>query len=140
MLPRYRPSLGIFNTRVYYSTRVLCSSRASSVVFPSRLLTHKLFSQLAAASRALSRLYPTSTHYTSRSFRTISTMATATQIHLSPSTDSGVYSSNVTEEGARAASEVLQEDMQIHHVFFNERGFHSMHLPLCLSDKCYLTD
>lgn len=53
-------------------------------------------------------------------------MATATKIHLSPSTDAGVYSSNATEEGARVASEVLQEDMKIHHVFFNEKGFHSM--------------
>lgn len=58
-------------------------------------------------------------------------MATATKIHLSPSTDAGVCSSNATEEGARAASEVLQEDMELHHVFFNEKGFHST-LTLCL--------
>lgn len=53
-------------------------------------------------------------------------MATATEIHLSPSTDSGIYSLNVSEEAARAASEVLQEDMENHHIFFNEKGFHSM--------------
>lgn len=52
-------------------------------------------------------------------------MATATKIHLNPSTDAGIYSSNVTEDGARAASEVLQEDMEKHHVFFNDSGFHS---------------
>lgn len=53
-------------------------------------------------------------------------MATATKIHLSPSTDTGVYSSGVTEDAARTASEVLQEDMATHHVFFNDDGFHSM--------------
>ena len=53
-------------------------------------------------------------------------MATATKIHLSPVTDSGIYSSNVREDAARTASEVLQEDMAKHHVFFNEQGFHSM--------------
>jgi sulfur relay (sulfurtransferase) complex TusBCD TusD component (DsrE family) len=53
-------------------------------------------------------------------------MATATNIHLSPATDSGIYSSNVREDAARTASEVLQEDMEKHHVFFNEEGFHSM--------------
>ncbi|KAJ5573774.1 uncharacterized protein N7459_008201 [Penicillium hispanicum] len=52
-------------------------------------------------------------------------MATATKIQLSPSTDSGVYSSGVREDAARVASEVLQDDMAAHHVFFNERGFHN---------------
>lgn len=53
-------------------------------------------------------------------------MATATKIYLSPSTDAGVYSSGVREDAARTASEVLQEDMTTHHVFFNDEGFHSM--------------
>lgn len=54
-----------------------------------------------------------------------SNMATATEIHLSPATDSGVFTAGTTEEAARAASEVLQEDMENHHVFFNDEGFHS---------------
>lgn len=58
-------------------------------------------------------------------------MATATKIHLSPTTDAGIYSSKVTDEGARTASEVLQDDMKHHHVFFNEKGFHSMYLLRC---------
>lgn len=58
--------------------------------------------------------------------RTLSTMATATKIHLSPTADSGIYSSNVREDSARTASEILQEDMAKHHVFFNDSGFHSM--------------
>lgn len=60
-------------------------------------------------------------------------MATATKIHLSPTSDTGVFSTGVREDSARAASEVLQEDMQIHHVFFNYIEFHSMSsdFPLC---------
>jgi UDP-N-acetyl-D-mannosaminuronic acid transferase (WecB/TagA/CpsF family) len=52
-------------------------------------------------------------------------MATATEIHLSPAMDAGVFTAGATEEAARAASEVLQEDMENHHVFFNDDGFHS---------------
>ncbi|KAL2851188.1 hypothetical protein BJY01DRAFT_209318 [Aspergillus pseudoustus] len=54
-----------------------------------------------------------------------SSMATARKIHLSPLTDSGVWSTGVTEGSARAASEVLQEDLEKHHVFFNNMGFHN---------------
>lgn len=52
-------------------------------------------------------------------------MATATEIHLSPATDSGIFTTGTTEDAARAASEVLQEDMENHHVFFNDSGFHN---------------
>ncbi|KAJ5104657.1 hypothetical protein NUU61_002004 [Penicillium alfredii] len=52
-------------------------------------------------------------------------MASATTIHLSPATDSGVFSSGVREDAARTASELLQEDMELHHVFFNNQGFHN---------------
>ncbi|KAJ5995633.1 hypothetical protein N7481_002610, partial [Penicillium waksmanii] len=37
----------------------------------------------------------------------------------------GVFTAGATEEAARAASEVLQEDMENHHVFFNDEGFHN---------------
>jgi UDP-N-acetyl-D-mannosaminuronic acid transferase (WecB/TagA/CpsF family) len=56
-------------------------------------------------------------------------MATARKIHLSPETDKGIFSSGVREDTARAASEALQLDMENHHVFFNEQGFHST-IPL----------
>jgi hypothetical protein len=52
-------------------------------------------------------------------------MATARKVHLSPLTDSGVWSTGLTESSAKAASEVLQEDLEKHHVFFNNMGFHS---------------
>jgi hypothetical protein len=51
-------------------------------------------------------------------------MATARNIELSTS-DSGIYSAGVREDAARAASEVLQDDLEKHHIYFNNMGFHS---------------
>ncbi|GMG14408.1 unnamed protein product [Aspergillus oryzae var. brunneus] len=51
-------------------------------------------------------------------------MATARKIELSTS-DSGVYSAGVREDAARAASEVLQENLEKHHIYFNDSGFHN---------------
>ncbi|RHZ54690.1 questin oxidase family protein [Aspergillus thermomutatus] len=51
-------------------------------------------------------------------------MATAKKIQLSTA-DSGIFSVALSEDSARAASEVLQEDLEKHHAFFNERGFHN---------------
>ena len=56
-------------------------------------------------------------------------MATATKIQLSHLTDLGIFSHGVREDAARAASEVLQEDMNSHHLFFNDLGFHSKLFP-----------
>ena len=130
MLVRYRPRLGIFNTRVYQPTRASCFSE-SATIFSSSSLACKYSPRLAAVLRDLSQPYLKCTYILSHSSRTVSTMATATKIHLSPATDAGIYSSKVTDEGARTASEVLQDDMKRHHVFFNEKGFHSMYLFLC---------
>ncbi|KAK4868734.1 hypothetical protein LT330_006936 [Penicillium expansum] len=55
-------------------------------------------------------------------------MATATKINLSPVIDSGIYSSRVREDTARTVSEILQEDLASHHVFFNDQHFHN-HIP-----------
>ncbi|KAL4933814.1 questin oxidase family protein [Aspergillus undulatus] len=52
-------------------------------------------------------------------------MATARKIQLSPQTDTGVWSTGVTEDSAKAANEVLQEDLEKHHVYFNNMGFHN---------------
>jgi hypothetical protein len=51
-------------------------------------------------------------------------MATAKKIQLSTA-NTGIYSVELREDSARAASEVLQEDLEKHHMFFNESGFHS---------------
>ncbi|KAJ5958157.1 uncharacterized protein N7479_005307 [Penicillium vulpinum] len=61
---------------------------------------------------------------------TSSRMATATKIQLSPVTDAGIYNSNVREDTAQIASEILQQDMASHHVFFNDKRFHKTdHIP-----------
>ena len=52
-------------------------------------------------------------------------MATARKVHLSPTADTGVWSTGITEESARTASELLQQDLEQHHVYFNNMGFHS---------------
>ncbi|KAJ6070795.1 hypothetical protein N7467_012114 [Penicillium canescens] len=54
--------------------------------------------------------------------------ASATRINLSPATDSGVFSAGVREDTARLTSSLLQDDMEKHHVFFNDQGFHN-HIP-----------
>lgn len=54
-----------------------------------------------------------------------SNMATAKKIFLSSMTDTGVWSAGITDDSARMASEVLQEDLEKHHVYFNNMGFHS---------------
>lgn len=66
-----------------------------------------------------------STITTAQSFDISSNMATAKKIQLSPQTDTGVWSTGVTEDSAKIASEVLQEDLEKHHVYFNDMGFHS---------------
>lgn len=112
------------NPTTYTSTKIPGLSKPLTVLFAS--LPARLLPRLAGVPRALPRSSLYSTYHAPR-FETLGlTMATATEIHLSPSTDSGIYSLNVSEEAARAASEVLQEDMENHHIFFNEKGFHSM--------------
>ncbi|KAJ5735813.1 uncharacterized protein N7483_000938, partial [Penicillium malachiteum] len=53
------------------------------------------------------------------------TMATATKIQLDHLKDTGIYSRGVQQDAARTAGQVLQEDMEKHHVFFNNDGFHN---------------
>lgn len=57
-------------------------------------------------------------------------MATAKKVHLTTS-DTGVYSTKLREDAARTASELLQDDMEKHHVFFNDMHFHSMSFSTC---------
>ncbi|PYH42700.1 questin oxidase family protein [Aspergillus saccharolyticus JOP 1030-1] len=67
--------------------------------------------------------------------------ATARSVHLVPGEHTGIFSVpaaaaaaaadsktasvGITEASARMASEVLQEDLEKHHVIFNESGFHN---------------
>ncbi|KAL4736469.1 hypothetical protein BDV11DRAFT_211211 [Aspergillus similis] len=52
-------------------------------------------------------------------------MATARKVLLSPHSDTGVWSTGITESAAKTASAVLQEDLEKHHVYFNDMGFHN---------------
>ena len=52
-------------------------------------------------------------------------MATAARIKLSLSTPGVFHVPNIAEESAAKASEVLQENHENHHIFFNKAGFHS---------------
>ncbi|KAL2830956.1 hypothetical protein BJY01DRAFT_260689 [Aspergillus pseudoustus] len=52
-------------------------------------------------------------------------MATPYKIRLAPATN-GVFSTSVlSDASAKKISEVLQDDMENHHCYFNDRGFHN---------------
>jgi hypothetical protein len=51
-------------------------------------------------------------------------MATATRVKVTAS-DTGVFSTGVRADSAEAASEVLQENLEKDHIYFNLEGFHS---------------
>lgn len=55
-------------------------------------------------------------------------MATAYKIHVSTQ-DAGIFNAGVTEEAALKVNEVLQDNLEKHHIVYNMMGFHS---------KCYL--
>ncbi|KAK3308158.1 uncharacterized protein B0T15DRAFT_490753 [Chaetomium strumarium] len=49
------------------------------------------------------------------------------KMHVTPD-NTGLWRIKQTDEAAKKASELLQEDMEKHHVFFNNEGFHN-HIP-----------
>lgn len=53
-------------------------------------------------------------------------MASVTKIYLDHTKDVGVFNQGPTESAARVASKLLQEDLDTHHIFFNDAGFHGM--------------
>jgi len=58
-------------------------------------------------------------------------MATPYKIHITPK-NSGLWQDvRQSEEAARKASELLQVDLEKHHVFFNQDGFHN-HVNFCI--------
>lgn len=52
-------------------------------------------------------------------------MATASKVSLSTADCGEYHVSGITAESAAKASEVLQENHDNHHIFFNRSGFHS---------------
>ncbi|KAL2162733.1 hypothetical protein VTH06DRAFT_6569, partial [Thermothelomyces fergusii] len=49
------------------------------------------------------------------------------RMHVTPD-NTGLWRIRQTDEAARKVSELLQEDMEKHHVFFNQRHYHN-HIP-----------
>jgi hypothetical protein len=56
--------------------------------------------------------------------RPVSTMATSSKILLSPSQEPVFYLPGIGSETAELTSELLQENHEKHHIFFNYAGFH----------------
>lgn len=57
-------------------------------------------------------------------------MATSSRVQLSPK-DCGVYHlPGISAESAAKGSELLQENHDHHHIFFNQSGFHSTSSPI----------
>jgi len=56
--------------------------------------------------------------------RMIGSMATAYQFHITPD-NTGLWNFDQSEDTANKASELLQRDLEQHHVFFNQDGFHN---------------
>lgn len=51
-------------------------------------------------------------------------MASAQRIHISPE-NTGLWGVKQTDEVARKVTELLQKDLEVFHVYFNDRGFHN---------------
>ena len=52
-------------------------------------------------------------------------MATSSKIVLTPAVTAAFSFGEVTEASAKKSSELLQENHDHHHIFFNKSGFHS---------------
>lgn len=73
----------------------------------------------------LSRLASYTLRNNSSNFlRRTSTMASAHKIHIS-SENTGLWGVKQTDEVAKRTTELLQKDLEVFHVYFNDRGFHN---------------
>ncbi|KAH8693204.1 hypothetical protein BGW36DRAFT_386132 [Talaromyces proteolyticus] len=52
-------------------------------------------------------------------------MATSSKVHLTPSQQAVFYVPGITSDTANTTSELLQENYEKHHIFFNHAGFHN---------------
>lgn len=57
------------------------------------------------------------------------TMATASKIQLEASQQPIFFVKGIEEDSAITASQLLQENHEKHHIFFNKSGFHVSPLP-----------
>ncbi|KAK3997557.1 hypothetical protein QBC44DRAFT_364365 [Cladorrhinum sp. PSN332] len=73
------------------------------------------------------RLSPARTQSTMASNLTRGAGTSAFKMHIDPE-NTGLWGVRQTEEAAKKVTELLQEDMEQHHVFFNKHHFHN-HIP-----------
>lgn len=65
-------------------------------------------------------------------YRTLNTMATPYAVKIVPE-NTGLWHVDQTEAAANKATELLMQDIEKHHVFFNDDGFHNQYvLPMSL--------
>ena len=62
-------------------------------------------------------------------------MATTSKIHLDASQKAAFNVAGIREESARTASELLQENHDNFHIFFNKSGFHVHRAPFHLHPR-----
>ncbi|KAI1487490.1 hypothetical protein F5X96DRAFT_649724 [Biscogniauxia mediterranea] len=79
-----------------------------SPLLPSRAIVRRLGSSLYS-------------HATRRSI--IANMSTARTIQITPD-NTGLWRIRQSESAARKTSELLQKDLELHHVYFNDAGYH----------------
>ncbi|KAL7931253.1 hypothetical protein V8C35DRAFT_310812 [Trichoderma chlorosporum] len=105
-------------------------------LIPSSLLSRTrpavLRAQFARYDTIPSIRYRPTASFNSIRVRAASKMATPWQIHVPP-TDTGLLKWAQTDEAAAKVSELLQKDLDNHHVFFNAEGFHNHTVHLLLS-------
>ena len=53
------------------------------------------------------------------------TMATASHVELTPSTAGVYHAPDISSQSAKVASDLLQENHDSYHIFFNQSGFHN---------------
>ena len=68
--------------------------------------------------------------------RSTRTMATSSKVHLSPSQQPVFYVPGIISETADMTGELLQENHEKHHIFFNYAGFHVRRLQHNVTHDC----
>lgn len=112
-----RPTKGPLNSWTIVQRRaILTSTRLSVAGSVCSLLTSTEKESAGTSSNNL--------HTDSSSVSKSRNMATASKIHISAQ-DAGIFHEKVTEDAARKVSEVLQQNMERHHITYNSAGFHS---------------
>lgn len=117
MLLLYRGSNDFFGIPSFAAVVAFCHPSVSPSVVPRRILLMRA---------------PSTVHYSCNRMK----MATASKVQLSLDACGVFHVPGVTKEAVAKASEVLQENHEIHHIFFNKEGFHSRWPMLSSVSRC----